>query len=764
MANPSGQRYRIITDADIPTPPAGKVWSYWDATGPRYKDDVGVAHSYPSVASFIGRTGAIVAVVGDYSAFYDPLGAAATSTAFSIQRSNHTGTQLAATISDFNEAAQDAIGTSVIDTSTIDFTYDDIGNQLSAIVINDSIVNGKLANMATATFKGRTTAGTGDPEDLTATQATALLDVATPVLKGLMSATDKSSLDSFVAAQLYYNVKDYGATGNGSTDDLASINAAITAIPSGATLYFPRGTYKITGTITVPVAKSVRFLGGGKDKSVITTNHATLDMVVVLDWNTDFTDIGFATSVTRTGGYAVNGGSYNGGSWIVGLNFIRCSFAGMFNGILSNGTLCWFKDLSFTNTVNFSVEFGGLGPAGFQAPTTGLDGPNVNSLIHNCTFDCLPASVAHIEVKQCGSLIISDCDIIRATNNLRLNPSTTLKGVFSVYSCNTFFDTAGGSSVKFMGVGNIQRAKFTNCWFSGGVNGCEFASTATTLPTGIDFVNCDIFNNSANGILANGVQDFSITNARIAANATAGVNVSASASSATKFNIQNATIGPTAGYAGNGTGVLINAGTYGSYVISGCALGGNTTNVNDGGTIANVNNKIIDGNLGHLLNYGPFATKGTNTAIANTETRVVGATAPANSMRVGTTFRFTASGLWNNTAAGTVSTIRFRIGTTTLTGNIPAGITVNCGATARANIPFTVDGMVSIVTAGAGGTALGFMSIGLPNAIAPIVAAVTTAAVAVDTTAAKEVELTYISGLAGNTVNFQNATIQVVQS
>jgi len=39
-----------------------------------------------------------------------------------------------------------------------------------------AVTNAKLANMATATFKGRTTAGTGDPEDLTVTQAAALLN------------------------------------------------------------------------------------------------------------------------------------------------------------------------------------------------------------------------------------------------------------------------------------------------------------------------------------------------------------------------------------------------------------------------------------------------------------------------------------------------------------------------------------------------------------------------------------------------------------
>lgn len=41
---------------------------------------------------------------------------------------------------------------------------------------DDSVTNAKLANMATQTIKGRTTAGTGDPEDLTATQATAILN------------------------------------------------------------------------------------------------------------------------------------------------------------------------------------------------------------------------------------------------------------------------------------------------------------------------------------------------------------------------------------------------------------------------------------------------------------------------------------------------------------------------------------------------------------------------------------------------------------
>lgn len=80
----------------------------------------------------------------------------------------------------------------------------------------DAVTNTYLADMATARFKARATAGTGDPEDLTGTQATALLDVAlgapTPT-KGLLSGADKSKLDGVAT---------------GATNDTAAL-AAITA-------------------------------------------------------------------------------------------------------------------------------------------------------------------------------------------------------------------------------------------------------------------------------------------------------------------------------------------------------------------------------------------------------------------------------------------------------------------------------------------------------------------------------------------------------
>lgn len=51
-----------------------------------------------------------------------------------------------------------------------------IANTGAVTIANEAISNSKLANVSTATFKGRVSAGTGDIEDLTGTQATTILD------------------------------------------------------------------------------------------------------------------------------------------------------------------------------------------------------------------------------------------------------------------------------------------------------------------------------------------------------------------------------------------------------------------------------------------------------------------------------------------------------------------------------------------------------------------------------------------------------------
>jgi len=69
-------------------------------------------------------------------------------------------------------------GATALEFFTLAFTGDISLAALVATIANDAVSNAKLANVPTATFKGRTTAGTGDPEDLTLSQARTLLAIS----------------------------------------------------------------------------------------------------------------------------------------------------------------------------------------------------------------------------------------------------------------------------------------------------------------------------------------------------------------------------------------------------------------------------------------------------------------------------------------------------------------------------------------------------------------------------------------------------------
>ena len=70
------------------------------------------------------------------------------------------------------------------------------------------------------------------------------------------------------------NVKDYGAVGDGSTNDAAAIQAAITAVATtGQGVYIPAGTYKISSALTT--TGHLNMFGDG-DKSILDFSAATI--------------------------------------------------------------------------------------------------------------------------------------------------------------------------------------------------------------------------------------------------------------------------------------------------------------------------------------------------------------------------------------------------------------------------------------------------------------------------------------------------------
>jgi hypothetical protein len=136
-------------------------------------------------------------------------------------------------LANFNEAVDDRVGALFVDSSEIDFSYNDGGDTVSASLLAASVTFSKLQNVATARIMGRTTSGSGSIESLTGTQATALLDTFTTALKGLAPASGGGTAN-FLRADGTWAAPAGGGTGANPT---ASVG--LTAV-NGSALTFLR--------------------------------------------------------------------------------------------------------------------------------------------------------------------------------------------------------------------------------------------------------------------------------------------------------------------------------------------------------------------------------------------------------------------------------------------------------------------------------------------------------------------------------------------
>lgn len=205
-------------------------------------------------------------------------------TAGSLYSKNSAGTVTALTYSD--EQAQDAVGTILTDTSTVDFTYDDAGNTISAIVVAGSIGATQLASVLTAggpigsasttpvvtwDAKGRVTAVTA----ATITPAAIGAPSGTGTHSGASSGTNTGD-QTFAAtgdatapgstSNLALTLKN---TGPGATGPIgsASVVPVVTIDAQGRTTALTSATITTTGIGAVPTTRNINttapITGGG---------------------------------------------------------------------------------------------------------------------------------------------------------------------------------------------------------------------------------------------------------------------------------------------------------------------------------------------------------------------------------------------------------------------------------------------------------------------------------------------------------------------
>jgi len=145
------------------------------------------------------------------------------------------------------------------------------GTMLNGFLTVAHNADGTLQQSAITTAGGYVKPSTGIPHtDLASDVTTDLTLASTAVQQSTVGqASGVASLDSSghipstqfgntITAPIHdkgggvFNVMAYGATGNGSTDDTAAINAAIAAASSGDIVYLPGGTYKVSSPIVIP--------------------------------------------------------------------------------------------------------------------------------------------------------------------------------------------------------------------------------------------------------------------------------------------------------------------------------------------------------------------------------------------------------------------------------------------------------------------------------------------------------------------------------
>lgn len=284
-----------------------------------------------------------------------------------------------------------------------------------------------------------------------------------------------------------WDVRRFGATGNGATDDTAAIQFALT-VAAGQTVYFPKPAtaYKVTSTLTVSAGTTLLFdgatirAGGAFATGLFSVAAANIRVTgsVVIDLNGNATPgfVGTAATFTFTAdAFAIvtNAPAAPSASNYL-YKFVQSSFVRIGGHIATTGNSPWFVyadrgtsfDVSGVDAV-IAVDDGVFAPI-YLTDTTSSNGlTHVN--VHDCRFDCsgILAQFAPVFIGTIGTTIA--VSHVKVSNITVKNTTSTADGV-DLICCNF--------------------ATVTNCTFEAVMYGVGIAGGAV-----ITVSNCVSFNN-----------------------------------------------------------------------------------------------------------------------------------------------------------------------------------------------------------------------------------------------------------------------------
>lgn len=249
------------------------------------------------------------------------------------------------------------------------------------------------------------------------------------------------------------DVRDYGATGNGSTDDTAAISAAVTAAhAAGNSIYFPAGDYLVTSLPTFNDFDVIH--GDGSDKSTIIYG-------------------GSGTLVTLTNKARVRFSDLN--VWITGAsgkafqlsNCFGCSFDSMV--IRGNHTSDTYPTYLASVGIRLDNNTGATMIMNSHITNfgTGIATYCIQNYVSNCKLTTNYTSVLGSGNNDNAGLSITDSDFVSDTD-----PDTTLRHIYIDGAANTWW--------------------ISNVWFEGADSAVVVGVSGTGGPSSFGMVNCHV--------------------------------------------------------------------------------------------------------------------------------------------------------------------------------------------------------------------------------------------------------------------------------
>lgn len=258
------------------------------------------------------------------------------------------------------------------------------------------------------------------------------------------SRTLQSKLDEYVS------VRDYGAIGDGTTDDTAAINLALEELFTSTTqnnyirrtLFFPAGVYSVNETIGIP--PFAKLVGEGKNSSVIIY---------------DGEDILAPVATTVDGRYqqGVSISAANRSPQHIEVNdmsFERSSAGPVLE--VASSTQCVFRNINFSSsTTDIPSAIGDLGACvTVSKPVAAIDTNNI--VFENCSFQ---QNAFGVEIDDdVFNIVFNGCYFDSLWEGVKVGQNLTGSGPRSINITNSYFDNIYKSAIHVYNVSGVNSA------------------------------------------------------------------------------------------------------------------------------------------------------------------------------------------------------------------------------------------------------------------------------------------------------------------